>query len=75
METEPFVPFTIEVESLEELSVLFHALGSSNGYSLFKMAEREDKKPIMNSYEYATVCYKLYRQLEPYYRRSVEGKR
>ena len=74
METEPFVPVTIEIESLEELSVLFHAVGESSGHDLFCVSERIDKKPIMDALEFGDVCYRVFKGIEVHYRRYVEKK-
>jgi hypothetical protein len=61
MKTEPFVPFTIEIESLAELSVLFQA-------------EKLDKKPILTKTEYSRLSYKMFESIEEQYRRYVEKK-
>jgi|LakMenEpi03Aug12_release.lakeMendotaPanAssembly.Ray.scaffolds.fasta_scaffold771874_3 hypothetical protein len=74
MKTEPFVPFTIEIESLAELSVLFHAVGCSSGHTLFAEAEKLDKKPILTKTEYSRLSYKMFESIEEQYRRYVEKK-
>ena len=69
-DTEPFQPIIIEVETIEELACIVHALGAASDWSVKEEAEGLDANPP----NMKGVSFRLYTKLKVEYRKFVKAK-